>query len=561
MNDTVLDEAATPTTSLPDGAARESPAGALFDAVRYPQEAEEAYVRSGLWADDTLSRWLAKAVADHGERPALVAAEGSISYRVLADRSARVARGLLQLGIGRGDVVAVQLPSTAEFLVLYLAIARIGAVTTTVHMPYRAEEIRQLLAHGGAKLFVGMSRFKDHSPVAEVLSLRDRLPHLGVVVAVGEDAPGTVNYRGLEAAEPVPPDHPEPAPADPFLLLFTSGTSASPKAVPLAYRVTLGNSRMVARELGFGPDDLILSAAPFTHLFGLYGIHLALLCGGAMLLMPSFTPAELAAKIAHFRPTVLLSAPAHMANLDHAGLLDAADLSSLRLVISSGAPCPPDLVRLMVSRMRGHFVLQWGMTELQAGTFTRPGDHIGAATSVGRACPGVEFRVADAERRPCPPDVEGELQVRGSPVFRGYFRNEEANRVSFTADGWFRTGDLAMVDSSGNLHITGRTKNIINRGGVKYNPTEIEALLIRHPDVIEVAVVAYPDPILGERACCFVVPKDDGAPSLEELCAFLMAQGVSKPKLPERLEVIDEMPMTPTRKVIRGKLQERLKQT
>lgn len=539
-----------------EAAARE----ALFDAVRYPPEAEESFIRAGLWADDTLSRWLARAVAEQGGRPALVGADGVITYRTLAERVSRVARGLLQLGVGRGDVVAVQLPGTAEFLVLYLSIARIGAVTTTIHMPYRAEEIRQLLAHGHAKLFVGMSHFKDHSPVADVVSLRDRLPQLGGVVAVGAEVPDSVNYRRLEAADPIRSDLPEPSPADPFLLLFTSGTSASPKAVPLAYRVTLGNSRMVARELAFGSNDLILSAAPFTHLFGLYGIHLALLCGGAMLLMPSFTPAELAAKIADFRPTVLLSAPAHLANLAHSGLLDATDLSSLRMVVSSGAPCSPELVDLMMSRMRGDFVSQWGMTELQAGSFTRPGDRITAATSVGRACPGVELRVTDAELHPCPPETEGELQVRGSPVFRGYFRNESANRLSFTADGWFRTGDLALIDASGVLHITGRTKNIINRGGVKYNPIEIEAILLGHPAVGEVAIVAYPDAVLGEKACCFVVPRDGDEPSLKDLCQFLTAKGVSKQKLPERLEIIEEMPMTPTRKVIRSKLQERLKQ-
>lgn len=532
----------------------------LRNSVRYDPAIEQTFRKSGLWAEDTLSRWLSRAVAEAGDRPALVTSERTITYREFADRVARVANSLLRIGIEAGDVVAVQLPNIPEFMILYLALARIGAVLSTLHMPYRAEEIRPLLAHSQAKFFVGLSHFKDYSPASDMLRLRDSLPHLLGGIAVGEDMPGAIRYADLEDTEPISASHPEPRASEPFLLLFTSGTTASPKAVPLAYQVTLGNSRAVAEELAFSKDDRILSAAPFTHLLALYGVHLALERGAATILLPTFTPAELAAKIAQSRPSVLLSAPAHMTNMAHLGLLDSTDLSSLRLVISSGAPCPPDLIKLMTSRMRGgHFVQQWGMTELQAGTFTRPFDPPTiATTTAGRACPGIEIRIADAEGASLPPDVEGELQVRGSPVFRQYLCNDEVNKESFTADGWFRTGDLASLDAQGNLRITGRTKNIINRGGVKYNPTDIEMLILTHPDVAEAAIIAFADPLLGEKACCFIVPKGKRIPSLEEICAYLIANGVSKPKLPERLEVLDEMPMTPTRKVIRAKLRARL---
>jgi cyclohexanecarboxylate-CoA ligase len=532
----------------------------LRNSVRYDPALEQTFQKSGLWVDETLWSWLSRAVAEAGDRPALVMSERTISYREFADRVARVAQSLLRIGVEAGDVVAVQLPNIPEFMILYLALARIGAVLSTLHMPYRAEEIRPLLAHSQAKFFVGMSRFKDYSPVADMLRLRDSLPHLLGGIAVGEDVPGAIRYADLEDTEPISADHPEPSASEPFLLLFTSGTTASPKAVPLAYQVTLGNSRAVVKELGFSKEDRILSAAPLTHLLALYGVHLALECGAATILLPTFTPPELAAKIAESRPSVLLSAPAHMTNMAHLGLLDSTDLSSLRLVISSGAPCPPGLIELMISHMGGgHFVQQWGMTELQAGTFTRPFDPPEiATTTAGRACPGIEIRITDAEGTTLPPDVEGELQVRGSPVFREYLCNDEVNRESFTADGWFRTGDLASLDAQGNLRISGRTKNIINRGGVKYNPTDIEMLILKHADVADAAIIAFPDPLLGEKACCFIVPKGNRTPSLETLCAYLIAHGVSKPKLPERLEVIDEMPMTPTRKVIKAKLRARL---
>ena len=156
--------------------------------------------------------------------------------------------------------------------------------------------------------------------------------------------------------------------------------------------------------------------------------------------------------------------------------------------------------------------------------------------------------------RPLAPGAEGELQFRGPNLFPGYFDNAEANAVAFTAEGWFRTGDLAVLDAGGNITLTGRAKDVINRGGVKYNPLDIEHLLDAHPRVVQSAIVPVPDPFLGERACAFVVPAGDVAPSLGEFCAYLLAQGIAKLKLPERLELIEEMPLTATRKIIKGRL-------
>jgi len=217
----------------------------------------------------------------------------------------------------------------------------------------------------------------------------------------------------------------------------------------------------------------------------------------------------------------------------------------LKLAILSGSAVREEMARAVAAKLPDCAITQlWGMTETQGGLYTRPGDGIEiAAASAGRPAPGAEARIAG----------DGELQVRGSMLFPGYFDNPDANKSAFTEDGWFRSGDLAAEDGEGNIAITGRIKDIINRGGVKYNPREIEDLLDSHPGIAQSAIVPMPDEVLGERACCFAVATDPGI-DLESLCQYLLGHGIAKTKLPERLVLVDEMPLTPTRKIIKGRL-------
>jgi cyclohexanecarboxylate-CoA ligase len=533
---------------------------ALREMIRCDPAQVRKCIEAEWWADDTLTRWLSRHIAYDGDRKAVLGTPGWLTYRELGQKSERLANGLYRLGIRGGDMVSLQLPNIPEFLIAYLAIARLGAVMSTMHCPYRTSEMSALLKHNRSRAFIGMSRLKDFQPAAEVVKMRRDLPALDHVIALGEPVAGAVSFSELLPADCCLPGHVGAVPADPFLLLFTSGTSASPKAVPLTYQMTLGNARLAAAEYRLTADDVILTAAPYTHLLGLYSFHLALFAGAANLLLPEFSPPELLSAIERDRPSVLFTAPAHLTKLLAMGLLETADLSSLGLVIVSGSFCPPDLARAVAARLtNGRFTQLWGMTEMQAGAYTRPDDPLEiAATTVGRPSSGVEIRIADANDVSLAAGEEGELQVRGSPVFPGYFMNVEANRHAFTCDRWFRTGDLATIDQSGNLCITGRLKDIINRGGIKYNPREIEEVLLAHPKISQAAIVPFPDRILGEKACCFVVVRADEQPTLDELCAYLSERGISKTKFPERLEIIDEMPMTPTRKIIKARLKERL---
>ena len=532
----------------------------LRDAMRFDGERAALYLERGWWSPaDTLSRWLVRAASEWPDAPAIAGDGQCLSWGALAQRVAALAGGLKALGLDAGDVVAVQLPNRVEYLVSYLAIGAIGGVMTTLYVPYRAAEMETLLRHSRARAFIGLGEMGDFEPARTALGLRDRVPSLEHVIAIGRVPAGAVSFA--ELAESAPHDLSDgPVAADPFLLLYTSGTSARPKGVPLAGQGILGNARLGVPEHGITAHDRILSAAPFGHLYGLYSFHLALACGATTVLLPAFTPPDLARTLQTAQVTVLFAAPAHVAACLGAGLLNAEALSRLRLAVLSGSAVAPAIARGLQERMaNGHVSQLWGMTETQAGLYTRPGDPIETvAASAGRPSPGTEARVVGPDGAALPAGEEGELHVRGPLLFPGYFDNPEANRGAFSAGGWFRTGDLAVIGDDGNVAITGRCKDVINRGGVKYNPRDIEDLLAAHPGIDMAAIVPVPDPVLGERACCCITVAGDEAPTLEAVCAYLDERGIAKTRWPERLEVIGAMPLTATRKIIKGRLIEHL---
>jgi acyl-CoA synthetase (AMP-forming)/AMP-acid ligase II len=499
--------------------------------------------------------WVARWAAEKPDHPALLSPSGTVTYAELHAGAQRLATGLRSAGMTRGARIAAQLPNSPEFVTAYLASGYAGCVFQTLHMPYRAADIAPLLAHAKSAAFVALSCAKDFEPAAYALGARAHLPDLDLVVAVGDPVPdGAVAYNDLAGA--TAEEHPLPDPADPYVLLYTSGTTSAPKGVMVAYEHFLPNAARSAPELGIDGDSVLLSAAPFTHLYGIFSINLALAAGATIALLPVYTPTALAEALAAYRPTHLFSAPAHMVAAEANGLLTPELLSSLKLLQISGTACPLALARTVQERLPNGKVGQlWGMSELQAGAFTRPGDPLEARTgSAGRASPGTELRVVEGGVA-CPADIEGELQVRGPSLFSGYLDNDAASADTFAEDGWFRTGDLAVMDADGFIRITGRSKDVINRGGVKFNPADVEDLLSGHPALAQCAIVPVPDDTLGERACLVAILRPGAEPpTLDDLRGFLTEAGVAKTKWPERLEFVDEMPMTPTRKVKKAEL-------
>lgn len=506
---------------------------------------------------DTLWRWLERHAQDTPEAAAIAGPAGTTTYGDLAGEVAAVAAGLQGLGLQKGDVVAVQLPNIEAYVVAFLAVTACGGIVQTLHMPYRQAELGHLLGHSKARMAIGLATFKDISPAAEMLRLGADLPGLEHVIAVGGPVEGAVSFGDLLQTQDAP-NLPDLTPDDPFLLLYTSGTTASPKGVPHAYRGFLGNAARSAEQLGISPGETMLSVAPYTHLYGLFVMHMCLATGATQGLLPGFDPQTFLPLLTEMKPTGIFAAPAHFAPFCAAGKIGPDHLAATRFTCLSGSTVPPALAEQVDDLMENGDVIQlWGMSELQAGTFGRTSDpRQSRLTTAGRASEATELRVVSGEGGVLPAGGEGELQVRGPSVFAGYLDNAAETDAAFTGDGWFRTGDLAVLDADGFLTLTGRVKEIINRGGVKYNPVDVEAHILKLDAVEACAIVPYPDPDLGERGCLCVQLRDGQSLTLEAVADQLNAAGIAKYKWPERLEIIDALPQTPTRKIMRGTLKQ-----
>ena len=528
----------------------------LKAAMTYDPERARYYVEQGYWRDDTFTSWLERNARENPDGSAIECESASYTHATLLEKVRQTAAGLHNIGVGKGDIVSIQLPNNPEYLICYFAIATLGAVMSTVYMPYRAKEMEGLLAHNGAVAIICPAVIGDFHSAEAALALKNTLPLLETVIVFGGAVDGCVPLEEIMSADArTMPDN-KPAAADPVLLLYTSGTTDSPKGAPLSYHNILSNARLGVPEHEMTAGDRIMSAAPFGHLFGLYNAHLALAVGATNIMLPIFSPPEMGRLIDKFKATALFTAPAHIAACVQTGVFDAHDVSSLRLAVLSGSAVPPELAARFGERMPDGKVTQlWGMTETQAGLYTRPSSPPDLVQSTaGPPSPGTEVRLMREDETPAEVGEEGELQVRGNLLFPGYFDNPAANKNAFTDDKWFRSGDLATMDDNGYVTITGRIKDVINRGGIKYNPLDVEELLMKHPKIAMAAIVPVPDPVLGERACVYVTLAGDETITLIEICAYLGDNNIVKLKHPERLEIVDDMPMTATRKIIKGRL-------
>ena len=532
----------------------------LRETLEFDASRAELHLRTGEWSADTVPSWLAERAETTPDRVAIKGPDGETTYAEAYDAARCLAGAFVELGLGRGDVVAIQLPNMTEFVLVYFAVTMFGGVLSTLHMPYRVAEMRPLVDHSGARAVVCGAATGSYDAPGEMQALASQCESLEhVVVAGGEAPPGTSSLIEMI-------DHGDgerigsgPVASDPAILCFTSGTSSAPKAVVHNYHTMLSNNRLCASLYGLVADDVFLSGAPFTHAFGICIINFALMAGGTQLLMPLFTPDTLAETIESGRPSQLFVAPAHVAACLQSGAFEGCDLSSVRTATISGSACPRDLAAALDDRLDGIVGQMWGMTECFMGLVT-PFDaapEIRHAT-LGRSTPAVEMRLMADTGEPAATGEDGEIEIRGASVVPGYFGNDAANRQSFSDGGWFRTGDLAAADAGDNIRITGRVKDVINRGGIKINPTDVENLIDSHPSVAQTAIVPMPDPVLGEKGCVFVTLVEGAKMTLDDVLSYLEERGVAKFKWPERLEIVDAMPMTPTRKIIKSELVGRL---
>ena len=529
----------------------------LRKALDFDPRIATRHLRLGNWNGDTVTGWLEKWAKETPDAIAAIGNGREVTFKQIHDDALRLANSLLDLGIRKGDVVAIQLPNQIEFMTVYYAVSMIGAVLSTMHMPYRSAEMEPLLRHGSARAVVCPPAGENYDAPATMCELRNRVETLEHVIVAAGDAPdGTLSLDALITEGGTTQIENPPVASDPAILCFTSGTSSAPKAVVHSYQTMLANNRIAAPIYNMTGEDVVLGGPPFTHAFGICVMNFTLMAGATSLLMPAFTPPSLIDLIDSGRPTVMFVAPAHIAACAKAGLLDSGDLSSVRIATISGSACPPEVAYALENAMPNGAVGQmWGMTECFMGLhtpFDGPADI--RCESLGDTTPTFEARMIGDDGAIVADGEEGALEIRGCSVVAGYFNNDEANRTAFTGDGWFRTGDLASRDTDGLVRITGREKDLINRGGIKINPTDIEAVIDSHPSVLMSAIAPVSDDVLGERACVYVQLQPEASVSLEQICDWLAENDIAKMKWPERLEIVDQMPMTPTRKIIKGAL-------
>jgi cyclohexanecarboxylate-CoA ligase len=536
------------------------------------EEMRQRFYMAGRWKNHVMIDYLDRAAGQWPDKPAVIDARQRVTYGELRRLVDRVATGFLALGIGPGDVITIQLPNWVEFVVAHLAAERIGAVTNSAMTIYRQAEMRFIMRFAESKAAVIPSVFRKFDHTAMIDELRPDLPALQHVFVVGDDVPsGMTSFREF-MARPWEQEHPaeyqrlrslRPDPDAVILLIFTSGTTGEPKGVQHTSNTSLHGSYVMAETLRLTPEDVFLMPSPIAHATGLgYGVRLPLMLGATMVLQDIWDPADAARFVARERCTFTMGATPFLHGLVGLETLAQHEVSSLRFFVCAGAPIPRDLVRLASQRMPSLKVIPaYGLTESFAHYITPPDAPVEKIVSTdGRIVNGMEGAIVDDQQRILPPGQPGEHVCRGATLFVGYYRRPEMTRAVIDERGWFHTGDICTLDDDGYLRVVGRKKDLIIRGGINISPAEIEDLLFTHPKVQNVAVVGMPDERLGERICAYIIPRGGESVTLEEVTSYLRAKGLAVQKLPERIEVVSEFPMTPSGKVQKFKLREDIAQ-
>lgn len=514
---------------------------------------------AGLWRDETIDTYLRKAVQGCPDKPAVVAyaCDGAeplrLSYRQLDERVGRIARGLAAAGVGRQDVVTFQLPNCWEFLALSLACVRIGAVANPVMPIFRQHELNFMLNFGESKAFVVPRVFRGFDYEAMARGMLSGLPHLKQLVVLGGD--GEDSFERVLLRDDTPPlAGPGLGPDEVALLMYTSGTTGEPKGVMHTSNTLFSNLHAYIETMALGSADVILGASPMAHLTGYAYLAMLPVALNATTVLQDVWDARRALQIVRAEGvTFSMASTPFVADLCGAVEAGEASIPAFNKFCCAGAPIPPMLIERAHKVLGMRLCSAWGMTENGAVTVTEPSRALEmSGISDGRPLRGMEVKIIDAAGQAVPAGVSGELLVRGASLFAGYLKRPHLNGVD--ADGWFDTGDVATVDAAGYIRITGRSKDVVIRGGENIPVVEIENLLYQHPAVSVVAIVGYPDRRLGERVCAFVTVKEGASFTFEDMVAYLESRQVARQYFPERLEIAEELPRTPSGKLQKFKL-------
>jgi len=542
-----------------------------FDAVLLTAR-RARMLAQGLWHGRTINENLDDCVRAHPDKLALVArqiesgAVARFNYRELARMADRIAVGLTRLGVGRHDVVACQLPNWWQFTLTYLACSRIGAVMNPLMHIFRERELSFMLKHGQAKVVIVPKVFRGFDFETMVHGLQPSLPDLAHVVVVGGQGENSFAARLSDPAWEDAPDaqgiltaH-RPGPDDVTQLIYTSGTTGEPKGVMHSANSLMSNIIPYAARMRLDADDVVLMASPMAHQTGfMYGLMMPVMLRATAVLQDIWDPQQAVALMQQEKVTFTMASTPFLTDLARSMAQTGQAGTTLRTFVCAGAPIPGPLVEQARAALGAKVVSAYGMTENGAVTMTQLDDADERSFNTdGCPLPGVEVKVVDADGADLAVGEEGGLLLRSCSNFGGYLHRPQLNATD--AEDWFETGDLARIDAQGYIRITGRSKDVIIRGGENIPVVEIETLLYRHPAIAMVAIVAYPDARLGERACAVVTLKPGEHLTLADVQAFLQSQQVAIQYVPERLVVRDALPTTPSGKIQKFALRDWVKE-
>ncbi len=536
----------------------------LKGVVPFPAEFAQRYRERGYWADKSLAQEFKVVFERYAERVALIDRDRSITYAELDRLSSNLALHLLGAGLAPLDRVVVQLPNVAEFVILYFALQKVGCIPIAALVTHRYAEIRQFVQLSSATACVIPDRLGDCDYAAIVDRIRKESATLKVAIILGEPREGFLSLPEMIATPPGLPASGLSAiridPTDPAVFQLSGGTTGIPKLIPRTHNDYAYNSKTAAGVCGVNADSILLIVLPIAHNLPLAcpGIQGFMFQGGRVVLSTSTKPDDMCALIERHRVTHLKVVPALLIRLLNDPAVKKFDLSSLRYIQSGGQRLQPEVRLLSRKLIPSAFVQEnFGMSEGLI-MFVRIDDPEDVRLeTVGRpVSPDDEVRILDDDDNEVAFGEVGELCCRGPYTLRGYFGAPEYNARTFTPDGFYRSGDLMRLHSSGNYMVEGRKKDLINRGGEKISAEEVENLILSHPAVKNVACIAVPDPDLGERMCACVLLRDAASLRFDELKTFLLGKEIAKYKIPERLEILPDFPLSTFGKVSKKKLVE-----
>lgn len=517
------------------------------------KEDADKYNKFRCWPGVTMGDLLDKAADVYPDKEALVDKTSRYTYAQVREMANRLAVSLMELGIRKQDRVLLQLPNWHEFVWSYFALQKIGAIVTLLLARHGQAEIHHICRLTGATAWIVPERYRDIDYLPIIDNVSKANPDLKfVILARGKDnkrslslekliEKGSLSESNLQKLAERRPDPMEIEHMGP-----TGGTTGLPKVVPRTHNIHICRTEYTARAWELSSNDTCLIVAPVAHDLTFSNAFCAtIFMFGRLVMLDSTDPEDVLRAIQKERVTAIAWVPALASRLVNYEKLKDYDVRSLQKMLCGGQAVTPELIKDVNEKLGCKFINCYGGTEGQQ-VMTRLDYHQAAVhTNVGRpTCPCSTYKVIDTNEKERPPNMQGELVVKGPDVFTGYYNSPEENRKAFTSDGFFKTGDMARIDDSGIITVTGRFKDIVMRGGENISPVEIEGLIITHPAVDQVSVIGMPDRLLGEKICAYIQLKPGAKSSFDDMISFLNVKGASVLQLPERIEFIDSLRLT-----------------